>query len=159
VDFFGLHVSNFSGLSAASIMNPALGHQTNIISNLMAMVGIIILLDSDYLWILFDGIMKSFHLSASMDLLTSKMPSQLVKMVLESFVLGFRLATPFVIIGMVLQFGLGILNRLVPQLQVFFLSIPVQVGITLFLLWFLAPKLLNTLSNMYTSQLDRLLAF
>ncbi len=45
-------------------------------------------------------------------------------LVADGFALGFRIAMPFIVLGLVMQAGMGILARLVPQFQIFFVAIP-----------------------------------
>lgn len=64
----------------------------------------------------------------------------------DSFLLAIQLATPFLVYGLVFQVGLGLLSRLMPALQVFFVATPLQllggiailaVSLTTASLWFL----------------------
>jgi flagellar biosynthesis protein FliR len=55
--------------------------------------------------------------------------------------LALRLAAPFVLMGAIWQVGLGLLSRLVPQLQIYFAAIPGQVLGGLLLLSLLAGGL------------------
>ena len=50
-----------------------------------------------------------------------------VRAVGAHFALALRLASPFMLIGLVWQMGLGLLSRLVPQLQIYFAALPGQV--------------------------------
>ena len=50
-----------------------------------------------------------------------------VRAVGSSFALALRLASPFVLLSLVWQLSLGLLSRLVPQIQVYFLALPGQV--------------------------------
>jgi len=45
----------------------------------------------------------------------------------ESFAMAIGLAAPFLIIGLILQAGLGLMARAAPQLQIFFLAAPFQI--------------------------------
>ena len=54
--------------------------------------------------------------------------------VADSFALGLRLAALFVIVGLTYYIGLGLLGRLMPQLQVFFFGLPVQIGLQIWVL-------------------------
>lgn len=38
-----------------------------------------------------------------------------------------QLAAPFLVLGLVFYLGLGMLARLMPQLQIFFIAIPAQI--------------------------------
>ncbi len=50
-----------------------------------------------------------------------------VSAVAAHFALALRLASPFMIMGLVWQMGLGLMSRLVPQLQIYFAALPGQV--------------------------------
>ena len=63
-----------------------------------------------------------------------------------SFELGLQLAAPFLVYGIVFTVGLGLLARLMPTLQVFFIAMPLQimaglgllaVSVTSIMIWFL----------------------
>jgi len=63
-----------------------------------------------------------------------------------SFRLGIEMAAPFIVVGTIFFIALGLIGRLVPQLQVLFVSQPLQImgGLLLFALvlaagmgWFL----------------------
>ena len=51
----------------------------------------------------------------------------IVHVVAHSFNLGVKLAIPFLIAGIIGNFAMGLLGRLVPQIQVFFMMMPAQV--------------------------------
>ena len=48
-----------------------------------------------------------------------------------SFLIGFQIAVPFVVVAMLLYIGMGVLSRLMPQVQVFILALPVQIMLSM----------------------------
>ena len=52
----------------------------------------------------------------------------------NAFSLGLRLSAPFVLFGLVFYVGAGVLNRLMPQAQVFFMLMPANLLLGLSLL-------------------------
>ena len=44
-----------------------------------------------------------------------------------AFKVGVQLAAPFLIFGLVFNIGLGILARLMPQMQVYFVGVPLSI--------------------------------
>jgi len=56
------------------------------------------------------------------------------KMVTAAFKIGIQIAVPFLVVGTLVQIGFGILGRLMPQLQVFFLAMPLQIFLSLLIL-------------------------
>ncbi|MCG8651017.1 MAG: flagellar biosynthetic protein FliR, partial [Pirellulales bacterium] len=57
------------------------------------------------------------------------------------------LAAPVIITLFVSEFGLGMINRFAPQLNVFFLAMPLKCLIALFVLIFYLPILMSLLRN------------
>lgn len=45
----------------------------------------------------------------------------------DSFRIGVQIAAPLMLAGIVFRLGLGVLNRLIPQIQVFFVAMPANV--------------------------------
>jgi flagellar biosynthesis protein FliR len=45
----------------------------------------------------------------------------------SSFRVGFQIAMPLVAAGLIFRVGLGVLSRLIPQIQVFFIALPLQI--------------------------------
>ena len=60
--------------------------------------------------------------------------SFIARTVADSFALGVQLAAPFLIVSLVYNVGMGLLGRLMPQLQVFFFGLPLQVGLQLWVM-------------------------
>ena len=45
----------------------------------------------------------------------------------QSFLLAMQISAPFLVVGFVFYLGLGLLARLMPQVQVFFIIMPLQI--------------------------------
>ena len=45
----------------------------------------------------------------------------------DSFRIGVQIAAPLMLAGLVFRIGLGVLSRLIPQIQVFFVAMPINV--------------------------------
>jgi flagellar biosynthetic protein FliR len=52
----------------------------------------------------------------------------------QSFAVGVQISAPFIIFGLVFNLGLGILSKLMPQLQVYFIAMPANITLGLILL-------------------------
>ena len=48
-------------------------------------------------------------------------------LVSSSFALGFQMAAPFIAYGLIYNLGLGLLARMVPGFQVFFIGMPINI--------------------------------
>jgi len=47
---------------------------------------------------------------------------------------GVKLAAPIMTVGFLIYVGFGIFNRLIPQLQVFFVALPLTITVGIFML-------------------------
>ena len=44
-----------------------------------------------------------------------------------AFRIGIQLSAPFLVFGLLFNIGLGVLSRLMPQMQVFFVALPLSI--------------------------------
>ncbi len=44
-----------------------------------------------------------------------------------AFKIGIQLSAPFIVFGLLFNLGLGVLSRLMPQMQVFFIGLPASI--------------------------------
>jgi flagellar biosynthetic protein FliR len=52
----------------------------------------------------------------------------------SAFRIGIQLSAPFLVFGLLFNLGLGILSRLMPQMQVFFVGLPLSILLGLLIL-------------------------
>ncbi len=52
-------------------------------------------------------------------------------LVAQSFRIGMTIAMPVVVVTMLIYVAMGLIARLMPQIHIFFLALPVQIGIGL----------------------------
>lgn len=53
-----------------------------------------------------------------------------------AFALGIQIATPFLIFGLVFNLAAGVLSKVMPQVQIFFIAMPANIllGLMIFML-------------------------
>jgi flagellar biosynthetic protein FliR len=56
------------------------------------------------------------------------------KVVTLAFKVGVQMAVPFLVVGTLIQAGFGLLGRLMPQVQIFFMAMPLQIFLSLVIL-------------------------
>ena len=124
-----------TGLSAAQAFDPAQSSQSAIVGTFMMVVGVTLIFVTDLHHIMIAAMRDSYVLFPA-----GKIPSTgdfarlAIRTVGDSFKLGVQIGAPFLVYGLVFNVGLGILSRLVPQLQVFFIAMPagILLGFTIF---------------------------
>jgi len=68
---------------------------------------------------------------------------QLVDIASKTFFLTLRIASPFIIFGIVINLAIGLANKLTPQIPVYFISLPFVLAGGLFLLYFVSKQFLQ----------------
>jgi flagellar biosynthetic protein FliR len=130
----GQIIASVIGMANILQPDPGLGPQTSAISRLLALAAPVLILSTGLYQLPISAVAGSFRLIAPGTLLpASDTAEQVTGVVAEAFALALRLAAPFVLAATLWQVALGILARLVPQLQIYFAAMPGQIlgGITL----------------------------
>ena len=116
------------GLSNVLQPDPTLGPQTSAISRLFALAAPAILLASGLYALPLRALVQSYRvIPPGVWLPAGDLAQRITATVGESFELAMQLAGPFIAGGLIWQVALGVLARLVPQLQVYFAAMPGQI--------------------------------
>ncbi|WP_116653853.1 flagellar biosynthetic protein FliR [Pelagibacterium sediminicola] len=126
------------GLSMAQTADPTQGGvQGAIVGNFLAFTGVVLIFTTDMHHMLLAGIYQSyFYFPVDAPLMFEDVADMATRIVAGGFVTGVQMAAPLLIFGLIFYLGLGILGRLMPQIQVFFMMMPANiiVGLILFAL-------------------------
>jgi flagellar biosynthetic protein FliR len=121
-------VAQLSGLGAASLFNPQMGHQDSTISRMFTLLAMLLLLGTGSHRVVLAYLLESF---SAVPLGAGFSPSSVVSLILDTVVaaiaIGVRLAMPVVAIALLLQVGLAIMARMAPSLQVFNIGFPLLI--------------------------------
>ena len=130
----GMIMAYQSGLAAASLFDPAQGGQSSVFGVLLNFLTIIIIFGTNLHYIFLQGITDSYLLFSPVDPVdTHGFFMMMVKTASSAFLTGFKIASPHIVVGLITYLGAGIMGRLMPQMQVFFVLLPVQVATGFFL--------------------------
>ena len=80
-----------------------------------------------------------------------------VMVVVNAFKIGVQISTPFIVFGLVFFLGLGILSRLIPQIQVFFIAMPANIYIGVLLFALLLGSMMTWYMNYYEAAITNLM--
>lgn len=132
----GSLISLQTGLSSAAMFNPALGIQGTPFGAMLGAMGLVMIFSTDLHHMMLGAIANSYELfRPGAPLPLNDMADTIARIVGQTFLIATRMAAPFIIGGMALNVALGVLARLVPQMQIFFVALPVQIagGLLLFM--------------------------
>jgi len=126
----GATIANQLGLGFATAVDPNQGQQGMMIGNLLGMLGVTLIFATDLHHLAIGALDQSYTLFRPGEILPTGEATQLmVTIVGGAFKIGLQLAAPFLVFGLLFNLGLGLLARLMPQLQVFFLGLPLSIMI------------------------------
>jgi flagellar biosynthesis protein FliR len=124
----GTIIAQQSGLAAAQFFDPGQMTQGAITSTFLTMMGLTMIFVTDLHFLFLQGTFASYTIFPVGELPPLGDLSMLVtNFVQGSFKLGFQIASPFLVFGLTFYIGVGLINRLMPQVQVFFVAMPLQI--------------------------------
>lgn len=132
MDTAGMIVSMSSGLGNAQLFNPGFSTQGSLMGAFLSVTGVTLLFVTDLHHLLFYGIVGSYELFPIGKVPdTGSMADLMAQALSASFLIGVQIAAPFLVVSLLLYIGMGVLTRLMPQIQVFLLAIPIQIILSL----------------------------
>ncbi len=123
------------GLAFAMTVDPTMGGQQAAIGNFLTLLGLTLIFVTDLHHLAIGAIRDSYTLLPPAGVpATGDAAALAIKAVGRGFSLGVQLAAPFIAFGILFNLGLGVLSRLMPQLQVFFLALPASILVGMLIL-------------------------
>ncbi len=117
-----------SGLAAANLFDPSQGGQSAIIARFLGLAAIVLMFAAGLHHQIIEGLARSYMMFTPGDgLMPGDFATLAVDAMAGSFALGLQLAAPFLVYGIVFNVGLGLMARLAPTLQVFFIAQPLNL--------------------------------
>lgn len=133
------------GLAFAQTADPTMTQSGQLTAVFLSILGVALIFATGLHQMFLQGIVGSYDLIA----LGAPPPvGDAAELALEtastSFRVGFQIAMPVIAAGLIFRVGLGVLSRLIPQIQVFFIALPLQVmgGLVVFALGLSAGMLI-----------------
>jgi len=127
----GMIIATQSGLAFAMATDPTMdGQQGAVIGSFLSLLGITLVFAFDLHYLVIAAMHDSFQLfPPGAGLPIGDLTELATGLVAEIFEIAVRLSAPFIVVGLVFYFGLGLLNKLMPQMQIFFIAMPLNIAI------------------------------
>lgn len=120
-------IENQMGLNALAIFNPAEHSEVALSSHLLSMLAILFFFNADgHLWLL-KGLAYSFLLSPPGSLTLFLEFTAIIKQFGLMFSLAFMIASPLLLTLLLIELGAGLLTRSMPQMNTWFLVLPIKI--------------------------------
>ena len=125
------------GLGFVTSVDPTQGQQGLLIGNFLTLLGMTLLFATDSHHLVIAALNESYRIFSPGELMPSGDVAALAtRAFATAFKIGMQLAAPFLVFGLVFNLGLGVLARLMPAMQVYFVGVPlsIMVGFLIFAL-------------------------
>jgi flagellar biosynthetic protein FliR len=144
-----------TGLSGAQGADPVNGgSQGALIGAFLSMLGVALIFATDLHHVALMAIRDSYMIFSPRDPLMFGDAAQMaIQSAASAFVIGVQMSAPFIVLGLVFYLGMGILGRMMPQLQVFFVAMPATIWVGLILLGLLLTMMMGWYLTHYENEL------
>ena len=118
------------GLGFVTSVDPTQGQQGALIGNFLTLLGLTLLFATDTHYLVIAALSESYKVFSPGELMSSgDVASLATSAFATAFKIGAQLSAPFLVFGLVFNVGLGILAKLMPQMQVYFVGVPLSIMI------------------------------
>ena len=147
-----------AGLSIAQAADPTNnGVQGALIGAFLSFLGVALIFATDLHHVTIAAMYESYELFRPTDpLMLGDASEVILRTVAGAFAVGVQMSAPFIVFGLVFHLGMGILGRLMPQLQVFFIAMPATVLVGLILMALLLTMMMGLFITHYEGVLAML---
>lgn len=131
----GLHTASMiiayqTGLAAAMGFDPSQGQQVVVIGRFLNLMALVLLFSTGLHHALIMAVVDSYIVLPPGGLPpVGDFASQAVAFFTASFIIALQVAAPVLVIGLLFYLGIGLIARLMPAMQVFFIALPLQVAL------------------------------
>jgi flagellar biosynthetic protein FliR len=144
----GVVIAQELGLGFASTVDPSQQEQGVIISSFLTMAGVAMIFATDMHHLVIGALEQSYRIFTPGAALPVDDFTQLILITTAgAFKVGAQMAAPFLVFGLLFNVGLGVLARLMPQIQIFFIGLPASIMLGLLLLLLVLAALMAVFLN------------
>jgi flagellar biosynthetic protein FliR len=146
-----------TGLSGAQGPDPINGGQQGaLIGAFISMLGVTLIFATDLHHVALMAIRDSYMVfSPTEPLMFGDAAQTAIQSAASAFVIGVQMSAPFIVLGLVFYLGMGLLARMMPQLQVFFVAMPATIWVGLILIAVLLAMMMGWYLTHFQAELQQ----
>ncbi len=154
----GTVIAQQLGLGFVTAVDPTQGQQGLLVGNFLTLLGLALLFATDSHHLVIAALNESYKVFAPGQLLPSGDVAALATRAFAgAFKIGLQLSAPFLVFGLVFNIGLGVLARLMPQMQVYFIGVPLSIVAGLMVLAAVLTTMMGTFMEYFIGVLHQLM--
>ena len=124
----GFLVAQATNLAAAQVFDPTQGTQGTLTGNFLGIMGVLLIFITNLHHMMLGALIRSFEVFPSgATPPTDDFAHMATRLVGDGVELALQLAAPVLLFALIFQVGLGLMARLMPQMHVFFIGMPLQI--------------------------------
>ncbi|MEW6184290.1 MAG: flagellar biosynthetic protein FliR [Thermodesulfobacteriota bacterium] len=159
VELAGTFISDAMGISMATVFNPEMGQSTEV-STILGLLAMLLFLALDLHHDLLALLIKSYQVLPVGRLRGDNLMLKGIQLGSQVFVLAIKLAAPVLVGMIVVNVLMGFIYKAAPQVNIFFVSLPVYLLVGFIILILSLPLLVNFLGSRFeglTEEFNRIL--
>ncbi len=131
--FMALHVAGTvisfqTSLAYARSFDPTQGGQSSVIGAFLALLGITMIFVTNLHHMMIVAAIDSYKLfPLGAPIPVADLTTYAVSTVSKAFLIGIQLSAPFIVYGLTFYLAIGVLAKLIPQVQIFFVAMPANI--------------------------------
>jgi len=146
------------GLGFVTAVDPTQGQQGLLIGNFLTILGMTLLFATDSHHLVIAALNESYRIFSPGELMPSGDVAALATRAFSAaFKIGMQLSAPFLVFGLVFNIGLGILARLMPAMQVYFVGVPLSIMVGFLIFALVLSAMMGTYLDYFTGVMHELI--
>ena len=146
------------GLGFVTSVDPTQGQQGLLIGNFLTILGLTLLFATDSHHLVIAALNDSYAIFApGASMASGDVASLATSAFTAAFKIGIQLSAPFLVFGIVFNIGLGVLARLMPQMQVYFVGVPLSILAGFLILALVLVTMMGTFLDYFTGVMHQLI--
>jgi flagellar biosynthetic protein FliR len=142
----GAVVAQQLGLGFVTAVDPTNSNEQGaLVGNFLTMLGVTLVFATNMHYLVIAALNDSYTIFHPGQIpLVGDVAHHFTQVIAGAFRIGVQLSAPFLVFGLLFNLGLGVLSRLMPQMQVFFIGLPLSIMLGLLLLLLVVGAMMGT---------------
>jgi len=139
------------GLGFVTAVDPTQGQQGLLIGNFLTILGMTLLFATDSHHLVISALNESYRIFSPGEIMpTGDVAALATRAFAAAFKIGLQLSAPFLVFGLVFNLGLGVLARLMPAMQVYFVGVPLSIMVGFLIFALVITAMMGTYLDYFT---------
>lgn len=140
IQMAGFLIDTQIGFGMVNIMDPLFGQQVPLIGNFQYMLALLVFLATNGHHLFIMALVSSFQVvPVTQVVFHTTLAPLFVDLLIEFFIIAFKISLPVVVTLLLMDIGMGILARTMPQMNIFMIGMPAKIFVGLFMLSMALP--------------------